>query len=642
MQPKPKPRIVTFIGILFPLLLAVSLLTFFLYKLDKLDRIALIETHAREEVQALRKLVVADLKSTYTDLDLLVNLDALGDFLDDPSAANRARINRLFQSFSQSKKVYDQIRFIDNRGEETIRVNFAGNHARIVPRQELQNKRQRYYFRDTFALNRGEVFFSPMDLNVEHGKVEEPFKPMLRIGTPIYDRQGQKRGIVLLNYLAQNLLDRFTVSGQGVYGHPMMVNQDGYWLVGPTPEEAWGFMFTDRHKHHIGESYPVAWSVMRLKDSNKIVGGKGLFLFDTIYPLEKKSIVSATGPSTLNTPSRGKLLERAYHWKVISHVPQKELDTIFSHLQNSILILYSMVVFVIFMVALVIAQKRYKDQTARCTSEDQLEQLDIARKELVQTEKMASLGRLVAGFTHEINTPIGVAVGAASQIRNQLDELHALLEQDEVDEQELLDKLKVMDEATALTEKNLNRSANMITRFKRTSADQASLDVRTFYVYQAVDDVVGSLHSNFKNTPVGVRIQCEDKLQFRGIPGVLEQVVTNLLINSLIHAYDNGKKSGLIQLHLQVAEDGSLEMLFADDGAGMPSETAERIFEPFFTTRRNQGGTGLGLYVCYDLVVNKLGGELHCTSEPGEGSQFTMRMPSLIDPLKIPDAPPGD
>ncbi|ABK44878.1 periplasmic sensor signal transduction histidine kinase [Magnetococcus marinus MC-1] len=630
MQAKPTPRVVTFIGIFFPLMLAVSLLTYFLYKLDKLDRIALIESHARNEVHALRKLVMADLKGTYSDLDFLVNLDALGDFLDDPSVANRARVNRLFQGFAQAKQLYDQVRFIDDQGMEVIRINFQGGHATVVPRQELQDKHNRYYFFNSLAINRGEVYFSPLDLNVEHGKVEEPFKPMLRIGTPLYDRKGVKRGVVLLNYLADNLLKRFSETGQGVYSRPLLVNQDGYWLIAPTPEQAWGFMFPDRHHHHIGQTFPIAWSNMGQDDSNTIVGSNGMFVFDTIYPLEKHKITAVAGGAD---PQPGKLLERTYHWKVISHVPQQELQSIFDHLRNSIFTLYGVVVFVITTVALVMAQKRYADQRARLHSDTQLMQLDVARKELVQTEKMASLGRLVGGFTHEINTPIGIAVGASSQIHNLLDEIQQILGQEEVHEQELLDKLKTMDEATLLTEKNLARAANMIVRFKRTSADQASLDVRSFNVRQAVDDVVGSLHNHFKNTPVGVRIQCHEQLIFRGIPGILEQVITNLLINSLTHAYDNGKQSGVIQLNLQLATDGSLEMLFADDGAGIAHETIGRIFEPFYTTRRHQGGTGLGLYVCYDLVVNQLGGDLHCTSVLGEGTQFTMRMPPLVDPI---------
>ena len=256
------------------------------------------------------------------------------------------------------------------------------------------------------------------------------------------------------------------------------------------------------------------------------------------------------------------------------------------------------------------------------------EQLLKTRNELVQSEKMASLGRLVAGFAHELNTPIGVAVGSASALQDNVQCINQLLEQEEVDEEDLLDKLETIDETAKLTLSNLKRAANLVKSFKRTAVDQTSDQVRRFEVKALIEDVINMLHNRFKRTTIQIQIDCPDNLTIKSMPGALEQILTNLLMNSLIHGFDDGKNTGHINIKVQL-EENNLHIEYSDTGKGVASENVEKIFEPFFTTYRAHGGSGLGMYICYNLIVTQLNGTMTCDSSHGKGVMFKIDFPIL-------------
>jgi len=255
-----------------------------------------------------------------------------------------------------------------------------------------------------------------------------------------------------------------------------------------------------------------------------------------------------------------------------------------------------------------------------------IEELIQTRNELVQNEKMASLGRLVAGFAHEINTPIGVAVGAASTLEENANAIDKQLEQEEVNEEELLENLETVKEAARLTLSNLKRASNLITSFKRTAIDQSSNQVRRFEVKATIDDIINTLHNQFKRTAIDIQVDCPRDLVINSMPGTLEQILTNLLINSLIHGFDEGKNTGSINIKAQI-EDNHLHLEYSDTGKGIAPENVEKIFEPFFTTHRAQGGSGLGMYICYNLIVTQLNGTIICESIPGKGIVFKINYP---------------
>ena len=265
---------------------------------------------------------------------------------------------------------------------------------------------------------------------------------------------------------------------------------------------------------------------------------------------------------------------------------------------------------------------------ARTAELDRANQRILAEQEhLLESEKMAALGRMVAGFAHEVNTPVGIAVGAVSQVTDSVHSALRQLDQDEVDEQELRQALGTASEAGDLVITNLRRAADLVQSFKRTAVDQTSGNEREFELDEVLTDVIKSMRSAFKATRIQVQCECPPGIRLLGQAGALEQVLVNLLQNSRLHGYADGTGQGTIRI--QAALQGNEVVLdYADDGAGMSAATLHQAFEPFFTTRRQSGGTGLGLTIVYSLVTRALGGSVTCQSQPGGGCQFAIRFPA--------------
>ena len=286
------------------------------------------------------------------------------------------------------------------------------------------------------------------------------------------------------------------------------------------------------------------------------------------------------------------------------------------------LIFYGIFVVLVVGVTFILSAKLHKSKKRLGEKESEL---NLTRYELVQSEKIASLGRMVAGFAHEVNTPIGIAVGAISQAQQSAGRFHKLLEQEEVEEKDLTDNIDTIAKVSALAMSNLNRAARLVRSFKRTSIDQASEQSRKYNVKNAVEDVLYTLNSKLKKTGISVKVACPDDIQVMGQPGRFDQLVTNLVLNSYLHGFENGAMAGEINIGIRLKGD-MIAMEYADTGVGMDQATVDKIFEPFFTTSRSDG-SGLGMYLCYSIVVNDMKGRIRCVSAPGTGARFEVVFP---------------
>jgi signal transduction histidine kinase len=254
-------------------------------------------------------------------------------------------------------------------------------------------------------------------------------------------------------------------------------------------------------------------------------------------------------------------------------------------------------------------------------------QLQQSHQKLVQSEKMASLGRLVAGFAHELNTPLGVAIGSASILLQEAQKINGLMEQEEVDVDDLLPVLESLDQSANLTLSNVKRAANLVKSFKRTAVDQTSDEIRKFYVHEVIFDTINTLHSRFKKTAIDIQVDCPNEINVNSLPGVLEQILTNLLMNSLIHGFNEGQNAGSIKIKVQ-EKGNNLHLEYSDNGKGIEKENLAKIFEPFFTTNRAHGGSGLGMYICYNLITTQLQGTITCDSTLDFGVVFNIDYPT--------------
>jgi hypothetical protein len=260
------------------------------------------------------------------DLTFLSRHSALRDAINQPSPKSLAHLAEDFAIFSGSRDYYDQIRWIDQNGMEEVRVDYMQGKPAAVSTDKLQNKGARYYFTDTIKLNPGEIFVSPLDLNIEQNKIEVPYKPMLRIATPVADSQRNKRGIVILNYYGNDLLKAFADATTSIADHSMVINGEGYWLKSPNPSDEWGFMFK-RPEQSMAARSPAAWERIRSADNGQLELDDGLWTWVTVYPLQAGQKTS-TGTADAFAPSRGEMEYRQYFWKAVAHIPANTLSNI--------------------------------------------------------------------------------------------------------------------------------------------------------------------------------------------------------------------------------------------------------------------------------------------------------------------------
>jgi signal transduction histidine kinase len=258
--------------------------------------------------------------------------------------------------------------------------------------------------------------------------------------------------------------------------------------------------------------------------------------------------------------------------------------------------------------------------------EQALMRLKLAQSQLVQSEKRASLGSLVAGVAHEINTPVGVGVTAASTLQEWAQRLAAQHKDGKLTRSELERFISVCLDSTQILMTNLQRAAELIRSFKQVAVDQSSGERRRFLLKTYVEEILISLAPRLNRTGHTITVDCPPELQLDSYPGALAQILTNLIQNSLVHGFPDNRRG-----HIGISareEPGGIVLRYADNGIGIPAENLNRIYDPFFTTKRGAGGSGLGMHIVYNLVTRMLGGTIDLASQPGQGTRVTVTVPA--------------
>lgn len=254
-----------------------------------------------------------------------------------------------------------------------------------------------------------------------------------------------------------------------------------------------------------------------------------------------------------------------------------------------------------------------------------LEELKRTQSSLVEAEKMASLGNLVAGVAHEINTPVGVGITAMSLLREKLSKWKSKIEEKTFTRKDMDDLMTMTEDCVNISFNNLERAAGLVRSFKRVAVDQSSERRDWFPVGGYLEEVMTSLSPQLNKARIDYAIDCDPALQMNSFQGVLAQIISNLTMNSIGHGYATDE-TGRIEISVEAIDD-YVVLDFADDGRGMDTETKNKVFDPFFTTKRGEGGTGLGMNIVFNLVVQKLGGKITCETSPGAGAHFTITVP---------------
>lgn len=566
------------------------------------------------------------LASLRDNLMFLARQPLLNKALSSQTPADIQVLGQLFQQFSSSAKIYDQIRWIDETGQERVRIDYDDGVAHVVDAAHLENRSDRYYFVETMNLSEGAFYLSRFDLAGEPGNLTVPDKPTMRAGTPIFDNQHRPRGVLLLNYLGRDTLQRLKDVAERQSGSMTLVDHEGYWMLAPEGEPTWGFM-RGQPDATLASRYPDTWQRMQESRSGQFSDAAGLWNYIRFDPRERTEFNSATP-------------KQAEYWYLVSLIPERNLHNLRLTVLGQMLLFAVVMLGLGLMVALRlalaegernIARQALESSSVRLSMSNQelqqsLEQLKRTQNALIQAEKLSSLGTMVAGVAHELNTPIGAASMAASTLDKHTQEIAGSFAQG-LQRSALERYLQRSTEGLAMITGNLARMAQLTRAFKQLASDRASTERRVFDLVALVDEVLLVLNARLKNSDHQVQLLLPDNLVLDSYPGALGQILQNLIDNALIHAFEPGQEGKILVRGYRDVQARVCVIEVQDNGRGMNEEVLSKVFDPFFTTRRGQGGTGLGLHITHQLSVDVLGGQLEVRSIEGEGTSFTLRLP---------------
>lgn len=320
-----------------PLLALVASVLFLLEQEEHRSTLETIRAQEARRVSISVQFMTRDFAPLVGDLMIVANAEVLRDYLASPTGENRDELARFFSLFSRERRTHDQIRLLGPDGVERVRVDYARGEAVDIPAGRLQDKSDRYYFREAVKLPPGGIFVSPLDLNMERGRIERPFKPMLRFAAPVYGPDGRVDGVVVLNYLASVMLTLVDERLEEAPGEAMVLNADGRILVSRSGRHDWGFMWGDRWS--FAQTYRAEWLRLRGR-TGTFISPSGLFTFASAYPLlsVEDAAVGRTTPIALRT-LEGEESGR-YFWTVLSHIDRERLDALVDARSQDYLPLY--------------------------------------------------------------------------------------------------------------------------------------------------------------------------------------------------------------------------------------------------------------------------------------------------------------
>ncbi len=524
-----------------------------------------------------------------------------------------------FLQFAQAVPAISQVRWLDLGGQEQVRINVSQGRPYRVDAADLQNKQQRYYFQEALRTSPGQVYLSRLDLNLEHNVIVRPFEPNLRATLLTGNGDGLHSGVLVINInLAAFFLQLRALSDSQMSLE--LVDAQGYWLLSPERTREWGLQLS-RRELNLANLMPDLWASLSdpVAHSSTLQDGRLWSFAQLRYD-----------PDGSNNDAPD------YAFVLVASAPG-DIAAIRARLLGFI-IPSGLVVLLLGLAALYRIHHAHRERTGLTHALEQEQQQLVAaysrleeshgqlhrmQDELVESRRLSSLGLMVAGVAHELNTPTGGALMAISTLQAQLHKLQESLNQG-MTRSALENFLSHTDSGLTLADHNLRRAADLIRSFKRMAVDRSHSEVTRFELAELTRDLTHSLSHHLKKSPVNLSMEIPASLQLTSYPGILSQVLQNLIENALSHAFAPGR-SGQIRV-LASHRDDRLLLSVNDDGRGIDPRVRDAIFDPFVTSGRGEGHTGLGLHLVHQWVYQLLEGTLSVESG-STGTTFSLDIP---------------
>ncbi|MCA8908760.1 MAG: sensor histidine kinase [Rhodospirillaceae bacterium] len=523
---------------------------------------------------------------------------------DGSTSDERDEAAEIFRLMAEEIPTITQVRYLNARGDEIVRVDRRSGEVIRVSDLALQNKADRYYFTDTMALEPGDLYVSPLDLNVDNGVIEEPWVPTIRMATPVAAADGTPAGIVILNFNAGPILDAFDMGNEEGQRHHMLLNRDGYWLAGVPTDQLFGNMFPDGRT--LAAENPELWQTVEQSEPGVVSRDGAIYAYETVAP-HPREMVSDWTPHHLVTDSALVVLT--------GHTVLHRIGPLAPG-SGTIAVAGVLVLGLVAWIwsGTIVSRRRAVE------AEEQ------ARSQLIRSEKMASLGSLVAGIAHELNTPIGNAVTIGSTMADQIRICDEEVASGKLRKSTIVQTIDHLKEGTEIMLRGLSRAADLIGQFKQIAVDQSGEQRRSFALDPYLQEVAASIQFTVKHRQAKLSVDAASGATLDSFPGPLSQVVINLVTNAFTHGFPDDEP-GTVSVGARMA-GGKAVVTVTDTGCGIPPSAQDKIFDPFYSTRLGAGGAGLGLSIVHGIVTDVLGGTIHVESAPGRATVFTLNIPT--------------
>ena len=577
------------------------------------DKLSLVQTEFVKELSSIKKLtqVLADNKNLKRGNKLRYM------FRDRESIRS---INDYFVNFGLLSPIISQIRWIDITGNERFRVDFKNGEAKVVKQKELQNKMSRYYFRQGISIEAPDSFLSRIDLNMEYGSIVEPYEPTIRVTYRTSSSEFIVDGLIIINF---NLSDFFqkirNYSSENAQIN--IVNKDGYWIFNNDKSKEWGFML-GLPELTIANYNPSLWESMQNQQENIVRH------FDSnIYTLDKlPALFSKRHNETLNEviyiyiKSKDKLMNKI-HFTALGYAGIGGIILLFI----GGFILYREYCYTKTLKDLFDQLRTEKVELDSVNNQlsNTIRQQQLLQDSFVEAQKLSSLGMLVAGVAHEMNTPIGGAIISVTNAESVMSRLNEGIKTG-LTKSLLENSVSSLDDNLGLARVNLDKAAVLVKSFKKMAIDRNNEEFIECNIETIIKELLITLNSRLKTSKVKIKTLFNDSCTLKSRPGIISQVIENLIMNALNHAFEENQ-SGEIEIKVEESDKGDVNIIVSDSGCGINQQQQSVIFEPFHTSARGKGNIGLGLYMVSQWVTKILKGQLVLESDPQWEDKFKTR-----------------